>query len=254
MPPLLEQLGPRPFSFYPAVQGIAHNEWIYRRATWAEVLVENTKSHEEIWVARRFLGHVSSIDEPVVIVGLAKELEYKAGVLWPVERRVIEMPRAVNEGPRPQAPPQPSPAPVVGIRLENGAESRVGRVVIGGIALGIVACVLVVSLFRGGIVGTKIVYSPVMQSDVGLSAADDYFAVVRLLGPPAEDRWRPDKGEMQYRALWYPRQGYYIVLMGRARNEARYIGALDGGWRPVHSVELPGRVNSYSMLRNLKRF
>src|ERR1700694_3585824 len=105
VPPPLEQLGQRPFSFYPPISNIVHNEWLYRRATWSEVLVQNTKTHEEIWVARRFLGAVSSVgSEPVMIVGLAKELEYKAGTLWPVERRVIEMPRAVNDVPRPFAP------------------------------------------------------------------------------------------------------------------------------------------------------
>src|ERR1700736_5547388 len=134
VPPPLEQLGHRPFSFYPPIANIVHNEWIYRRATWSEVLVQNTKTNQEIWLARRFLGAVSSVDEPVMIVGLAKELEYKAGTLWPLERRVIEMPRAVNDAPRPAAPePAAPPARVVGIRLESSAESRIGRMILGGI-------------------------------------------------------------------------------------------------------------------------
>src|SRR5438132_7972800 len=113
MPPPLEQMGQRPFSFYPPISNIVHNEWLYRRATWSEVLVHNTKTNEEIWVPRRFIGAVSRVDEPVMIVGLAKELEYKAGTLWPVERRVIEMPQAVNEGPRPHSSdPAGRPAPV----------------------------------------------------------------------------------------------------------------------------------------------
>ena len=33
--PQLETLGDRPFSFYPPIIGIEHNEWIYRRATWS---------------------------------------------------------------------------------------------------------------------------------------------------------------------------------------------------------------------------
>jgi hypothetical protein len=189
-------------------------------------------------------------------VGLTKELEYKAGSLWPVERRVIEMPRAVNEGPRPASPrpAEPKPAPVIGIRLEGGAESRIGRMVLGGIALGIVACVLVVSLYRGGILGNKIIYAPVMQSDLGLSAFDDYHAVARMLGTPVEDRWRAGGGEMQYRLLGYPQQGFYIILMGRTQQDARYIGAMDRNWNPVHSVEMPGRVNSFLLLKSLKRF
>src|SRR5438477_6201964 len=143
VPPPLEQMGQRPFSFYPPISNIVHNEWAYRRATWSEILVQNTKTNEQIWVPRRFLVAVSRVDEPVMIVGLTKELEYKAGTLWPLERRVIEMPRAVNEGPRPSVPePASSPAHVVGIRLESSAESRIGRLILGGIALGIVGCVL----------------------------------------------------------------------------------------------------------------
>jgi hypothetical protein len=256
VPPPLESLGQRSFSFYPPILNIVHNEWLYRKANWSEVLVQNTKSLEEIWVPRRYLGAVSSVDEPVMIVGLTKELEFKTGTLWPAQRRVIEMPRAVNEGPRPRTPDLeiPRPAPVIGIRVEDGAESRIGRLVLGGIALGIVGCVLVVSLYRGGVLGNKIIYSAVMQSDVGLSSLDDYHAVVRLLGQPTEDRWRPDRGEMQYRLLGYPQQGFYIILMGRDRNEARYIGAMDRSWNPVHTVQMAAHVNSVSLLRNLKRF
>lgn len=77
MPPPLDQIGQRPFSFYPAILGIEHNEWLLRRATWSELLVYNTKTEQELWVPRRFLGEISSIDEPVMIVGLLKELEYK---------------------------------------------------------------------------------------------------------------------------------------------------------------------------------
>jgi len=38
-PPSLEQLGDRPFSFYPAILGVDHNEWAFRRFTWSELLV-----------------------------------------------------------------------------------------------------------------------------------------------------------------------------------------------------------------------
>lgn len=255
VPPPLEQLGQRPFSFYPPISNILHNEWFYRKATWSEVLVQNTKTNEEIWVARRFIGPVSRVDEPVMIVGLIKELEFKAGTLWPVERRIIEIPLAVNDSPRPRPPdPLPQPAPVIGIRLESSSESRIGRLILGGIALGIVGCVLVVTLYRGGVLGNKIMYAPIMQSDLGLSAYDDYHAVVRLLGPPAEDHWRSDKGEMQYRVLSYPQHGYYILLMGRDRGDTHYIGAMDKNWTPVHSVQLPGKINSYSLLRTITKF
>ncbi len=89
----------------------------------------NTKTSMEIWVPRRFLGEVSLIEEPVMIVGLAKELEYKEGMVLPRIRRVIEMPLAVNDSFRPRIrPPElDRPAPVVGIRLEATRASRAGR-------------------------------------------------------------------------------------------------------------------------------
>ena len=102
IPPPLAQLGGRPFSFYPAILNAGHNEWIYRSATWSEVLVRNTKTNEEVSVPRRYLGEISRVDAPVMIVGLLAELEYRSGVVWPAERRVIEMPRAVNDAPRPR--------------------------------------------------------------------------------------------------------------------------------------------------------
>src|ERR1700733_8692190 len=120
IPPPLAQLGRRPFSFYPAILDAGHNEWVYRSATWSDVLVRNTKTNEEVSVPRRYLGEISRVDAPVMIVGLLAELEYRAGVVWPAERRVIQMPRAVNDGPRPPWGRTPAArAPVVGIRLEN---------------------------------------------------------------------------------------------------------------------------------------
>jgi|SRR5579884_983653 len=251
-PPPLEELGPRPFSFYPPIGNIAHNEWLYQRATWSEVLIRNTKTAEEIWVPRRLLGHISRVDEPVMIVGLTKEMEYRAGALWPVVKRVIEMPVAVNDIPRP--PAELKPAPVVGIRTSDGTESRIGRVVLVGIAGAILACVLVVSLYRGEVIGSRVVYSPILQTDIPLTNRDDYFAVVRALGEPQEDRWKSDKGEFQYRLLAYPKLGFAAILMGPDRGDVHYIGAMDKNWNPVHTVALAGHGNSYSILRHLKRF
>src|SRR5579862_2181850 len=138
IPPPLAQLGRRPFSFYPAILSAGHNEWIYRSATWSDVLVRNTKTCEEISVPRRYLGEISRVDAPVMIVGLLKELEFREQAVLPAQRRVIEMPRAVNESPRPRITAErDSPAPVVGIRIEDGHKSRIGKLVIGGVALGV---------------------------------------------------------------------------------------------------------------------
>src|SRR5208337_4305997 len=124
LPPALDPLAGRPFSFYPAIRGIQHNEWIFRKATWSELVVVNRKSGEEISIPRRLVGEVSIVDDPVVIVGLLRELEYREGAVWPCQRRVIEMPLAVGET-RPAGPPlRHAPAPVVGIRLEPARTRR----------------------------------------------------------------------------------------------------------------------------------
>jgi hypothetical protein len=118
----LEQFGRRPFSFYPAIVGIEHNAWVLRRVTWADVEVVNTKTAQELVIPRRFLREVSGVEEPILIVGLAKELEHKEGAVLPYRRRVIEMPRAVNGSLAMAAQPlrRPRPAAVIGIRLETG--------------------------------------------------------------------------------------------------------------------------------------
>src|SRR5215471_7529593 len=117
IPPQFDHLITRPFSFYPPIVGIEHNEWLYRKASWSEILVVNCKTSEEIWISRRYVGEVSRVDDPVLIVGLVRELEYKGGMVVPYQRRVIEMPVAVG-GNAPVAPTEHERnplAPIVGI-------------------------------------------------------------------------------------------------------------------------------------------
>lgn len=247
VPPSIEQVGDRPFSFYPAILGITHNEWAFRRATWSEMLVVNRTTQQEVWIPRRYIGEVSRIDEPVVIIGLNKELEYKGGLVMPHERRVIEMAPAVTPAPKPPDPPL-QPARIVGIRLEDGAESRVGKMLMAAIAIGILLCIAVVAVLSWG--SRRVVYQPVVQSDLGFTNNDDYFSVVGKLGTPAEDRWRSELGEMQYRRLSYPQQGLSVILMGSDRKDMHYIGAMDKDWRVVHSID----GNTEFLLRKLKRF
>jgi len=258
IPPPLAQLGGRPFSFYPAILNAGHNEWIYRGATWSDVLVRNTKTNEEVSVPRRYLGEISRVDAPAMIVGLLAELEYRSGSVWPAERRVIEMPRAVNDAPRPRlARPPADGAVVVGIRLENDSNSRVGKLVLGGVALGVAGCVLAISLFRGGVIATRAFYAPFSQSDLPFTQDDDYSAVVRALGQPQAERWRSVPMEQhveQYELLAYPQRRLYVILMGHDRGGVRYIGAMDWNWRPAHAVELAGQGSSYGLLRRLPRF
>ena len=252
-PPHIESLGNRPFSFYPPILNIENNEWLYRKATWSEVLVVNRKSGMEIWIPRRFVGEISRIDEPVVIVGLAKELEYKGGAVWPYQRRVIEMPLAVN-APPPAAGPREEPAPVVGIRLETGTDTRMLRLVLGALVAVAVACVAIVGVFRTGPLRPKITYTIKDQSYLELNSHDDFYDVVRKLGQPARDRWQSESGEIQYRALSYPERGYTVILMGTDRKSAVYIGTVDKNWNPLNSVAFARGGNTFSMLRNLRPF
>ncbi|MBI4905929.1 MAG: hypothetical protein HY820_20005 [Acidobacteria bacterium] len=249
-------MGRRPFSFYPPVLNIEHNEWHYQKASWSEILVVNSKSGQEVWVPRSFLGEVSRIDEPVMIVGLKRELEYKAGALYPHERRVIEMPKAVNDFARAAVPAQepPSPRGVVGIRLDNDAESRIGKLIAMALVGGIIVCVIIVSLFRGRQSGKDIQYIAVEQQALGLNWQDDYGSVIRKLGHPATDRWKADQGSIQYRLLHYPDRKVFVILMGQDRDKARYIGSMDDTWRIVDSVELPHAGNTRSMLARIPRF
>lgn len=253
IPPPFEHLGHRPFSFYPAIVGIDHNEWRYQQATWSEVLVVNTKTSQELWVPRRFLGELARIEEPTMIWGLVKELEYKAGALVPHVRRVIEMPRAVNDVSRPaSAPYEPKPAPVVGIRLESGTETRISRLIGVTLLIGITATAIFIGIYRNVSSGRAVTLKPILQSSLGLTSQDDYFAVVRKLGQPEADRWRDTSGEVQYRLLKYPDKN--VILMGHDRANVVYIGALDNDWHVIDSVELAGGKKTYSLLTQLPRF
>ena len=251
IPPPLESLGNRPFSFYPAIINIEHNEWIYRKATWSEVLVVNVKSGQELWIPRRFLGELSRIDDPVVIVGLSKELEYRGGAVWPYQRRVLQMPLAVNDAPRSSSPQVKSdPAPVIGIRVESN-ESRIGRLIAVALACGTVACILVVALSREGpLRQSRVTFTSKDHSYQELSHNDDYFAVVQKLGQPEQDRWTSPGGALQFRALFYPHRSYIVILMGSDRAAARYIGTLDKNWKLLYSTSR----DASSLLRELQKF
>jgi len=247
----VETLSERPFSFYPPILNVEHNEWSFRQANWAEILVENTREPITVWVPRRFLGEVSSVDLPVMIVGLVKELEYRAGVLIPIDRRVVEMPGPAIAKRRTAAEDEP-PAPIAGPRMER-SESRIGRLIALVLAISIAVCIFVIAVFQGH-QGGRVEFKSVVQSDLGLTARDDYYSVIQKLGQPAEEHWRENSGELQYRELSYPAQKIHIILMGPERETARYIGAMDESWKVVHSVELPGGRNSASILKSLPRF
>jgi len=237
--PPIPPLPGHPFSFYPAIRHIEHNEWQFRKATWSELIVVNRKSGLEVSIPRRFVGEVSSIDHPVVIVGLLRELEYKDGAVWPYQRRVIEMPVAVGESMgRSTAPRRDSPAPVVGIRLESRRDKRPLRWLGGGLAVAILLHAVVTNVMHVG----ELRQRPYLE----LSGRDDYPSVVHKLGKPASEHVWGD-GVHEYRALGFRR--FTVILLGPT-----YIGTMDANWRPIHSVEIQPGGTSFSLLRNLKRF
>jgi hypothetical protein len=225
IPAPLEPIGSE-FSFYPPIANIPHNRWVYRRSTWSEILVVNAVTSEELWLPRRFLGGVSG--EPVV-VGLLKELEYRAGVVYPRVRRVIEMPRPS----RTPEKPHEKPAVVVGIRVESRRDSRTGRIILGTIAAGLLAWVSFLVAIRDGGVGSTLAWTAAPQIGLPFTANDDYATVTARLGPPADDRWRTARDGVRYRRLWYPQRSFAVIFSATGR----YAGAVDSLGRVVHSVE-----------------
>ena len=194
---------------------------------------------------------MSSIEEPFVIVGLLKELEYRQGVVVPLVRRVIEMPVAVNDVPRPwlNIPQAGQLAQVVGIRVESSAESQKSRKLMGVVAAGILTCVISMVIFRDATAGSRARFfgSPTRLA-LPFTAADDYESVVGRIGYPEATRSRPSPDGSVFYLLRYPDRGFTLVLLGPERAQASYVGALGRGGRVVHSITLPDGRNSAALL------
>ena len=120
------------------------------------------------------------------------------------------------------------------------------------VALVLVAAVI--AIFRGLRSGDLVAYKAVVQESLGLVSEDDYFAVVRKLGNPEAERWKAEGESFQYRILEYPKQNLNIILAGRERKQALYIGSLDQDWKVVDSVNQKGGSNTYRVLAKLPRF
>ena len=250
IPPQLDHLITRPFSFYPPIIGIEHNEWLYKKASWSEILVVNCKNGEEIWISRRYIGEVARVDDPVLIVGLTRELEYKSGMVVPFQRRVIEMPVAVGGNPAlASAGERPAPGLIVGIRMASAQDKRMFKLIAAAVTAAILLYVLAVSLSR-----QRVVFTTRDQTYMGLSARDDRTEVVVKLGEPAADRWQSESGDLQCEALDYPDRKLTVILMGTDRNSVQYVGTMDKDWKPVHSVRLRSGGTTDSLLRGLRRF
>ena len=252
----LEALQGRRFSFYPAIRGIEHNEWTMHDSTWSEVQVRNGMTGQEFWIPKRHLGGVSSSDSPVLILGLQRELEFKAGGVYPYRRTVTEMP-STPAGRVPPAPPVPEPKQ----RLLSGSDARLMRLL--AIAIGVGLLVSVIGFL--GLVGR--LHNPLdrwLQPDtstadqryIGLGTTDSYFQVVAKLDRPGSEEWiSAEEDEIQFQALFYPARRYIVVLMGSTRGDMRYLGTLHDPSRQVlDSAQFSRGGDTGSMMRNLPEF
>ncbi|HYA17083.1 MAG TPA: hypothetical protein VEF06_06435 [Bryobacteraceae bacterium] len=230
LPATLEHLSGRRFSFYPPIRNIGRNEWLYRRATWSECVVVNLGTGEEFAIPRMFMGDASILDEPApgepaTVVELHLELEWRAGSILPSERRVIELPVAVEPEEAFEAHPQTGHrAPVINIRLEPKSEPGAGKWIGVAMVLGAVACAIVAGITVQS--GRRADINTVSRAWLELSQDDDYQAVLKKLGPPAREHSFERNGTA-LRVLVYPGLRFSVVLRGRSVPAAHYAETID---------------------------
>jgi hypothetical protein len=247
LPTPLQHLGGRRFSFYPAIRNLTPNEWLYRRATWSECVVANARTGDEIWVPRIFLGEVSGIDEPVMIVALNRELEWRNGAIIPRQRRVIELPVKVHDSHVESL--SGHLAPVVNIRLEPKSEPRAWKWVGVAAVLGAVAFTIVADVSRQSSSHLRADPFRGYRSYLQLGPDDTYASTIRKLGVPAKSGSN-ETGNRIFRALVYPSRHYSVILMGPNAADARYIGALDAHGRTLDAVRFRDGSTAESLLNS----
>jgi hypothetical protein len=256
-PPPLEQpfdhMAARAFSLFPPIVGIDHNEWLLGQVNWSEVLVVNQATKQEIWIPRRYFGAASRIEDPVLIVGLSRELEYQGGMLRPFKQRLIKMP---SSGPAHSDSPGGKDVATASSAMRVHSESSDQRAIkLIGIAVGsaLLLWVLGAAALRVGFIQQHIVISTRDQTFQTLTGRDDRFAVVTKVGQPGFDRFK-EVGTIQFEALSYPDRKYTIILAGRDTRALAYIGTVDDKWRPVHFVNLKTGGSTESLLQTITRF
>ena len=254
----LDTLRGRRFSFYPAIHGIDHNEWTLLESTWSEIQVHNSESDQEFWIPKNHLGNVSSTDSPVLILGLERELEAKAGGVFPHHKIVTEIPTTAagrSSRPPPQAGAPPEGRQDQSVRHQNAAPPRdCDQCRPCGLSAGVPK--------RSGRPPQPLeaLFAPdtstADQRYLGLGRTDTYFEVVNRLAVPEEEQWiSGEEDELQFQALHYGARGYIVIMMGGSRADMRYLGTLHN---PSRRVIRLGRLarggDTAPMMRNLPDF
>jgi hypothetical protein len=248
-----DHMAARSFSFFPPIVGIEHNEWLLRQVNWSEVLVVNKATNQELWIPRRYFGQASMIEDPVLIVGLTREMEYQGGMLRPYKQRLIKMPsgppaHAESAGGKDHA----ADSSVMRVRSES-SDKRAFRLI--GMAVGCALLIWVVGAvaLRVGFISQRIVITTRDQTFQTLTGRDDRFEIVKKIGQPGFDRFK-EVGSIQYEALSYPDRKYTVILAGQDVRTLAYIGTVDDNWRPVHFVNLHTGGSTESLLQTMERF
>lgn len=254
---VLDELAGRRFSLYPAIRGIEHNEWTLQRETWSEILIRNNISDREIWIPRNHLGAVSSSDSPVLILGLLRELEFKAGAVAPYRKVVLTMPEtpAARQEP-PDIPPEPPRSEFV-----KGSDAKTFKLL--GIALSIGLTVALIG-FVAVVVGFQNPLEYFFRPDtttadqryLSLASTDGYHDVAIKMDAPEKEQWlTQEEDELQFQALHYGSRSYIVILMGGTRAGMRYIGTVhEPSRRVLDSAALAGGGDTASLMRNLPDF
>ena len=261
LPTPLELLGGRSFAFFPPILNLRHNQWRYRESTWTEFSVVNTASGEQVWIPRIFLGEISrdlgeisrdiSHAAPLAIVGLRRELEFRAGQVSAVRRTVIEMPLAVNDIRRPAR--APSLAPVVPIRLEPPVRSRRGRKIAVAVMLGTVALTFVADVVRQVDWQGRADAFRFARAWRKLSPGDTFPAVAAKVGDPSADSAFTSSEGLRFRVLSWPNRQMKIVLMATGSEEEHYLGTVGAGGKILQFVEVSGE-DVPGLLRSATQF
>jgi hypothetical protein len=174
LPLPIHGIGQQRVSLYPSIANAGPNEWLVRGATSTDVRLVNARTKRELCIPRRYIGAMSEADDPVLAVGLTKELEWNNGFVSPRVKRVIEMPRAaagMGDSDQPSLPTRRTPAPVVGIRLDTRTDSKASRIAVYAGTVAIVVSLLVLVVFRDWLFTARAVHPAaraVVRTDAGV--------------------------------------------------------------------------------------